>query len=95
VSVPGPLGLLYVHKVCSNFAFTVNSNSSVGSTKYDPDLLKADVNLAKNRVSRLKHELEQIRAEMHYKEQGVETLARYVATVRHVHHSEERNICVL
>jgi protein KIBRA len=54
----------------------VNSNSSVGSAKYDPDLLKSDVNLAKNRVSRLKRELEQIRAEMVYKEQGVETLAQ-------------------
>ncbi|XP_048775157.1 protein WWC2-like isoform X3 [Ostrea edulis] len=55
---------------------SLNSNSSVGSAKYDPDLLKSDVNLAKNRVSRLKRELEQIRAEMVYKEQGVETLAQ-------------------
>ena len=54
--------------------FSVNSNSSLGSTKYDPDLLKADINLAKNRVGRLKRELEQIKAEMVYKEQGVETL---------------------
>nr|XP_022328024.1 protein WWC2-like isoform X2 [Crassostrea virginica] len=55
---------------------SLNSNSSVGSTKYDPDLLKSDVNLAKNRVARLKRELEQIRAEMVYKEQGVETLTQ-------------------
>lgn len=55
---------------------SLNSNSSVGSTKYDPDLLKADVHHAKNRVSRLRRELEQIRTEMHYKEQGVETLTR-------------------
>lgn len=56
--------------------FPVNSNSSVGSTKYDPDLLKSDVNLARNRVARLKRELEQIQAEMVYKEQGVETLTQ-------------------
>lgn len=56
--------------------FSVNSNSSVGSTKYDPDLLKSDVNLARNRVARLKRELEQIQAEMVYKEQGVETLTQ-------------------
>lgn len=54
----------------------MNSNSSVGSTKYDPDLLKSDVNLARNRVARLKRELEQIQAEMVYKEQGVETLTQ-------------------
>ena len=54
----------------------MNSNSSVGSTKYDHDLLKSDVNLAKNRVARLKRELEQIRAEMVDKEQGVETLTQ-------------------
>ncbi|GAB1604454.1 protein WWC2-like isoform X2 [Argonauta hians] len=54
---------------------SLNSNSSVGSTKYDPDLLKADVSHAKQRVARLKQELEQVRARVHYKEQGVETLA--------------------
>ncbi|XP_059174838.1 protein KIBRA-like isoform X2 [Physella acuta] len=54
---------------------SLNSNSSVGSTKYDPDLLKQDVNLAKSRVARLKRELEQIGTEMAYKERGVETLS--------------------
>lgn len=55
---------------------SLNSNSSVGSTKYDPDLLKQDVNHAKNRVARLKRELEQIGVEMTYKERGVETLSK-------------------
>jgi protein KIBRA len=45
------------------------------STKYDPDLLKSDVALARNRVSRLKRELEQIRAEMSCTQRGVDTLA--------------------
>lgn len=51
------------------------SSSSSVSTKYDPDLLKSDVALAQNRVSRLKRELEQIRAEMNSTQRGVETLA--------------------
>ncbi|XP_067663170.1 protein WWC2-like isoform X2 [Haliotis asinina] len=55
---------------------SLNSNSSVGSTKYDPDLLKSDICLARKSVARLKNELEQIRAEMQYKERGVETLTR-------------------
>ena len=55
--------------------FSVNSTSSACSTKYDPDLLKADVALARTRVARLKRELEQIRTEMKYQEQGVKTLA--------------------
>lgn len=49
--------------------------SNTSSTKYDPDLLKSDVALARNRVSRLKRELEQIRAEMTCTQRGVETLA--------------------
>lgn len=58
------------------FFFPVNSTSSVASTKYDPDLLKADVSHAKSRVARLKQELDQIRTEMTYKERGVETLTQ-------------------
>jgi len=55
--------------------FVVCSSSSSVSTKYDPDLLKSDVALARNRVSRLKRELEQIRAEMSCTQRGVDTLA--------------------
>ncbi|KAE8746785.1 hypothetical protein FOCC_FOCC006533 [Frankliniella occidentalis] len=51
------------------------SSSSSVSTKYDPDLLKSDVALAQNRVSRLKRELEQIRAEVTSTQRGVENLA--------------------
>jgi len=50
------------------------SSSSSVSTKFDPDLLKNDVAHARNRVSRLKRELEQIRAEMSCTQRGVETL---------------------
>ena len=53
--------------------FLVNSTtSSVSSTKYDPDLLRSDVALARNRVARLKRELEQVNLEMQYKQQGLE-----------------------
>ncbi|KAL1509063.1 hypothetical protein ABEB36_003862 [Hypothenemus hampei] len=51
------------------------STTSTISTKYDPDLLKSDVAMAKNRVSRLKSELEQIRNDMNFTQKGVETLA--------------------
>ena len=60
------------------FFILVCSSTSSASTKYDPDLLKSDVALAKNRVSRLKRELEQIRAEMSCTQRGVETLTSYV-----------------
>ncbi|XP_023210732.1 protein kibra-like isoform X2 [Centruroides sculpturatus] len=57
--------------------YSVGSSSSGSTTtKYDPDLLKADVALAKERVARLKRELDQIKTEVYYKEQGIEALAR-------------------
>ena len=59
------------------YIFTVNSTSSnTSSTKYDPDLLKADVIHAKSRVQRLRRELASIDAEVSYKQRGVETLAQ-------------------
>ena len=55
--------------------FAVNSTTSTASsTKYDPDLLKADVTHAKARVQRLRRELANIHIEMDYKQRGVETL---------------------
>ncbi len=49
----------------------------MSSTKYDPDLLRADVAHARNRVSRLKRELDQVSLEVQYKQHGVDRLARY------------------
>lgn len=69
---------LYNYYDLSNFyvfVFSVCSSSSSISTKFDPDLLKSDVAHAKNRVSRLKRELEQIKTEVSYTQKGVETLA--------------------
>lgn len=74
------LNILINTVLFSNFILVCSSTSSV-STKYDPDLLKSDVTLAKNRVSRLKRELEQIRVEMSSTQRGVDTLAWLVAAL--------------
>ena len=55
----------------------MNSTCSTASTtKYDPDLLKSDVQHAKARVQRLKRELANIDSEVVYKQKGVATLAQ-------------------
>lgn len=58
------------------FSLTVNSTGSGSSTKYDPDLLKADVALAKNRVARLRRDLEVARAEFAYQQRGIDMLSQ-------------------
>ena len=58
-------------------SFAVNSTSSGSSTKFDPDLLKADVALAKNRVARLRRDLDVARAEFAYQQRGIDMLAQY------------------
>lgn len=50
------------------------SSASSCSTKFDPDLLRADLVLAKERVSRLRKEMARIQTEMTYTQRGVETL---------------------
>nr|XP_029709675.1 protein kibra-like [Aedes albopictus] len=50
------------------------SSTSSCSTKFDPELLRADLALAKERVFRLKKELSRIHKEMHNTQKGVETL---------------------
>lgn len=66
------ISICYLRVVCS-------STSNI-STKYDPDLLKSDVAHARERVTRLKRELEQINVEMSCTRRGVETLSKYVHT---------------
>ena len=58
------------------FLFPVNSTSSGSSTKFDPDLLKADVALAKNRVARLRRDLDVARAEFAYQQRGIDMLSQ-------------------
>lgn len=50
------------------------SSASSCSTKFDPDLLRADLVLAKERVFRLRKEMDRIQTEMTYTRRGVETL---------------------
>ncbi|XP_026794779.3 protein KIBRA [Pangasianodon hypophthalmus] len=52
---------------------SLNSRSS-SSSKYDPEILKAEIVTAKSRVSKLKRDLACMRQELLYKEQGFETL---------------------
>uniref|UniRef100_A0A8C7GTM6 WW and C2 domain containing 2 n=1 Tax=Oncorhynchus kisutch TaxID=8019 RepID=A0A8C7GTM6_ONCKI len=49
-------------------------SGSSSSTKYDPDILKAEISTTKVRVNKLKRELSQMKQELIYKEQGFETL---------------------
>lgn len=60
---------------------SVNSTSSSTSTKFDPDLLKADVALAKNRVARLRRDLDVARAEFAYQQRGIDMLSQYVSFI--------------
>ncbi|XP_074527725.1 protein KIBRA [Halichoeres trimaculatus] len=52
---------------------SLNSRSS-SSSKYDPDILKAEIATAKSRVIKLKRDLACMKQELLYKEQGFETL---------------------
>ncbi|XP_042877110.1 protein kibra-like isoform X2 [Penaeus japonicus] len=52
------------------------SSSGSGAGRCDPDLLKADVAMARNRVGRLKRELHQIKHEVANTEAGMQTLAQ-------------------
>ncbi|XP_037604476.1 protein KIBRA [Sebastes umbrosus] len=52
---------------------SLNSRSS-SSSKYDPDILKAEITTAKSRVNKLKRDLACMKQELQFKEQGFETL---------------------
>ncbi|KAL4660035.1 protein KIBRA-like [Arapaima gigas] len=52
---------------------SLNSRSS-SSSKYDPEILKAEIVTAKSRVNKLKRDLAYMKQELQYKEQGFETL---------------------
>uniref|UniRef100_A0A146ZX19 Protein KIBRA n=1 Tax=Fundulus heteroclitus TaxID=8078 RepID=A0A146ZX19_FUNHE len=52
---------------------SLNSRSS-SSSKYDPEILKAEIATAKSRVNKLKRDLACMKQELQYKEQGYETL---------------------
>nr|XP_019601854.1 PREDICTED: protein WWC3 isoform X1 [Rhinolophus sinicus] len=57
-------------KIASREAFSGYSTN----TKYDPHQIKAEIASRRDRLSRLKRELTQMKQELQYKEKGVETL---------------------
>ncbi|XP_053243226.1 protein WWC3 isoform X3 [Podarcis raffonei] len=65
-----------LHKMCEDDSRSYASSFSGFSTntKYDPCQIKAEIASRRDRLSRLKRELTQMKQELQYKERGVETL---------------------
>uniref|UniRef100_A0A8C9JVE0 WWC family member 3 n=1 Tax=Panthera tigris altaica TaxID=74533 RepID=A0A8C9JVE0_PANTA len=65
-----------LHKMCEDDSRSYASSFSGYSTntKYDPYQIKAEIASRRDRLSRLKRELTQMKQELQYKEKGVETL---------------------
>uniref|UniRef100_G1P7Y7 WWC family member 3 n=1 Tax=Myotis lucifugus TaxID=59463 RepID=G1P7Y7_MYOLU len=66
----------HLHKMCEDDSRSYASSYSGYSTntKYDPHQIKAEIASRRDRLSRLKRELAQMKQELQYKEKGVETL---------------------
>ncbi|XP_060096605.1 protein KIBRA [Heteronotia binoei] len=64
---------VWEHKLGSQTSLV--SSSSSGS-KYDPDILKAEIATTKSRVNKLKREVAHMRQELQYKELGYQTLKK-------------------
>ncbi|KFW84598.1 Protein KIBRA, partial [Manacus vitellinus] len=56
-------------------SFTMLSGSS-SSSKYDPEILKAEIATTKSRVNKLKREVAHMKQELQYKEHGFQTLKK-------------------
>ncbi|XP_029786217.1 protein WWC3 isoform X1 [Suricata suricatta] len=65
-----------LHKMCEDDSRSYASSFSGYSTntKYDPYQIKAEIASRRDRLSRLKRELTQMKQELQYKEKGVQTL---------------------
>ncbi|XP_035581826.1 protein WWC3-like isoform X2 [Zalophus californianus] len=65
-----------LHKMCEDDSRSYTSSFSGYSTntKYNPLQIKAEIATHRDRLSRLKRELTQMKQELQYKEKGVETL---------------------
>uniref|UniRef100_A0A669DZQ3 WWC family member 3 n=1 Tax=Oreochromis niloticus TaxID=8128 RepID=A0A669DZQ3_ORENI len=57
-----------------NRSITSTVSGSSSNAKYDPDQIKMEIACRRERLSRLKQELAQVKQELQYKEMGVETL---------------------
>ncbi|CAD5120247.1 DgyrCDS8819 [Dimorphilus gyrociliatus] len=58
----------------ANFKASKTSLASSASTRYDPDIVRDEIELSKKRVTRLALELNQIRMELSKREKGVQAL---------------------
>ncbi|XP_034504778.1 protein WWC3 isoform X1 [Ailuropoda melanoleuca] len=65
-----------LHRMCEDDSRSYASSFSgySANTKYDPYQIKAEIASRRDRLSRLKRELTQMKQELQYKEKGVETL---------------------
>ncbi|XP_041912431.1 protein WWC3 isoform X3 [Alosa sapidissima] len=68
--------MLLFHQLSQDDTRSITSSHSGSSSnaKYDPDQIKAEIACRRERLSRLKQELAQVKQELQYKEMGVETL---------------------
>uniref|UniRef100_A0A8D0GBT7 WWC family member 3 n=1 Tax=Sphenodon punctatus TaxID=8508 RepID=A0A8D0GBT7_SPHPU len=65
-----------LHKMCEddNRSYASSFSGFSTNTKYDPYQIKAEIASRRDRLSRLKRELTQMKQELQYKEKGVDTL---------------------
>ncbi|KAM6921361.1 protein WWC3 [Xenentodon cancila] len=67
--------MLLFHELSEdNHSITSTLSGSSSNAKYDPDQIKVEIACRRERLSRLKQELAQVKQELQYKEMGVETL---------------------
>uniref|UniRef100_A0A8C4M1M9 WW and C2 domain containing 1 n=1 Tax=Equus asinus asinus TaxID=83772 RepID=A0A8C4M1M9_EQUAS len=65
------LHAVWEHKLGSQVSLISGSSSS---SKYDPEILKAEIATAKSRVNKLKREMVHLQQELQFKERGFQTL---------------------
>ncbi|XP_066212250.1 protein WWC3 isoform X2 [Saccopteryx leptura] len=78
-----------LHKMCEDDSRSYASSFSgySANTKYDPHQIKAEIASRRDRLSRLKRELTQMKQELQYKEKGVETLQEIDRKMSNAHTS--------
>uniref|UniRef100_A0A8D1FGS8 WW and C2 domain containing 1 n=2 Tax=Sus scrofa TaxID=9823 RepID=A0A8D1FGS8_PIG len=67
------LHAVWEHKLGSQVSLVSGSSSS---SKYDPEILKAEIATAKSRVNKLKREMAHLQQELQFKERGFQTLKK-------------------
>ncbi|KAM4826514.1 protein KIBRA [Thomomys bottae] len=67
------LQAVWEHRLGSQVSLVSGSSSS---SKYDPEILKAEIATTKSRVNRLKREMSHLQSELQFKERGFQTLKK-------------------